>query len=208
MDARPREKIAVKAADAGEALNEVQEKSGGSAKHVALVIATLAALLAIVEVSGGNAEQHAQKSNVDSANLWAFYQAKTIRQTVVRTTAEQLALELPTLTAPDRVEAAQKQLQAWRATVERYESEPSLDGGEGRRELMARARAAEEVRDQALAKDDLFDFASAALQLAIVLASASVVIGIAWLAWLANGMGFVGFALALLGWFAPTPLAL
>jgi Domain of unknown function (DUF4337) len=47
---------------------------------------------------------------------------------------------------------------------------------------MARARAAEEVRDQALAKDDLFDFASAALQLAIVLASASVVIGIAWLA--------------------------
>jgi Domain of unknown function (DUF4337) len=79
MDARPREKIAVKAADAGEALNEVQEKSGGSAKRVALVIATLAALLAIVEVSGGNAEQHAQKSNVDSANLWAFYQAKTIR---------------------------------------------------------------------------------------------------------------------------------
>ncbi len=41
--------------------------------------------------------------------------------------------------------------------MERYESEPSLDGGEGRRELMARARAAEEVRDQALAKDDLFD---------------------------------------------------
>ena len=73
---------------------------------------------------------------------------------------------------------------------------------------MARVSADEESREQAVAKDDLFDFASAALQLAIVLASASVVIGIAWLAWLANGIGVVGFAFALLGWFAPALFAL
>ncbi len=197
----------MKAAEASESLTEVQERGGASAKKVALLIATLAALLAVVEVSGGNAEQDAQKSNVDASNLWAFYQAKTIRQTTVRTAAEQLALEIPGLPA-ERAEAANKQLQAWRATAERYESEPGPNGGEGRRELMARAKAAEEFRDRALAKDDLFDFASAALQLAIVLASASVVIGIAWLAYLAGGVGLIGFGLALLGWFAPMLITL
>lgn len=194
----------MKASDASDTLSEVHERSGGSAKRIALLIAAIAALLSIVEVSGGNAEQDAQKSNVDASNLWSFYQAKTIRQTTLRTAAEQLALEMPALAAPDRLEAAQKQLQAWRATAERYETEPGPNGGEGRRELMARAKAAEEIRDRALAKDDLFDFASAALQLAIVLASASVVIGIAWLAWLASGIGLVGLAFAMLGWFAPT----
>ena len=68
---------------------------------------------------------------------------------------------------------------------------------------MVRAKAAEEIRDRALAKDDLFDFASAGLQLAIVLASASVVIGITWLAYLAGGVGIIGIVFALLGWFAP-----
>jgi hypothetical protein len=194
----------VKASDASETLEDVRERAGPGAKNIALMIAAFAALLAFVEVSGGNAEQDAQKSNVDSANLWAFYQAKTIRQTVVRTAAEQLALELPMISAPERAEAAQRQLETWRATAERYESEPSPQGGEGRRELMARAKAAEEMRDRALAQDDMFDYASAALQLAIVLASASIIISIGWLSWLAAGVGFLGFGLALLGWFAPT----
>jgi Domain of unknown function (DUF4337) len=196
----------VKASDASETLEDVMERAGPRAKSIALMIAALAALLAVVEVSGGNAEQDAQKSNVDSANLWAFYQAKTIRQTVLRTAAEELALELPMMSAQDRAAAAQKQLDAWRATAERYESEPTPEGGEGRRELMARAKAAEETRDRALAQDDMFDYASAALQLAIVLASASIVISIGWLSWLAAGIGILGFALAVLGWFAPTML--
>lgn len=197
----------MKASDANDTMNDVHERGGASARRVALLIAALAALLAIVEVSGGNAEQDASKSNVDASNLWAFYQAKTVRQTTVRTAAEQLALEIPGL-PPERAEAAQRQLEAWRAAAERYESEPGPTGGEGRRELVARAKAAEGVRDLALAKDDLFDFASASLQLAIVLASASVIIGITWLAYLAGGLGLIGFAIALLGWFAPTLIAL
>ena len=197
----------MKATDASETLNEISERGGNSAKFIALGIAVLAALLAFVEVTGGNAEQDAQKSNLDAASLWAFYQAKTIRQTTVRTAAEQVALELPSL-PPERAEAVQKQLQAWRATADRYESEPGPNGGEGRRELMARAKAAEAIRDQALVKDDLFDYASAALQLAIVLASASVVIGVTWLAYLAGIVGLTGFAFALLGWFAPTLITL
>jgi hypothetical protein len=66
----------VKATDASETLNEISERGGNSAKFIALGIAVLAALLAFVEVSGGNAEQDAQKSNLDAANLWAFYQRR------------------------------------------------------------------------------------------------------------------------------------
>jgi hypothetical protein len=54
----------------------------------------------------------------------------------------------------------------------------------------------------------MLDIASAALQLAIVLASASVVIGIVWLAWAGGSLGLVGLIFALLGWLAPTLIPL
>jgi len=42
-----------------------------------------------------------------------------------------------------------------------------------------------------------------AVLLAIVLASASVITGVTLLAWAAGGLGLLGTALSLLGWFAP-----
>ena len=186
------------AREAGETISEVSERGG---RYVALLIAILAAVLALVEVSGGNAEQEANKSNVDAANLWAFYQAKTIRRSNLQQLAEFVELELPDM-PPERAERARKRLEAWKATAERYETEPSTN--EGRRELVVRAKAAEATRDKALAADDMFDFATAALQLAIVLASASIVIGILWLTWLAGVFGIVGVVFAMLGWLAPT----
>ena len=187
--------------DARDAQETMSEIGGRGAKRVALLIAILAALLAVVETSGGNAEQDAMKSNIDAANLWAFYQAKTIRQTAVRTAAEMLELELAGW-PPERQPTAVNRLQLWRAAADRYETEPSTS--EGRKELAARAKAAEAVRDQALAADNMFDASSASLQLAIVLASASVVVGIVWLAWIGAAMGLVGLAFAVLGWVAPT----
>jgi hypothetical protein len=48
---------------------EVAERGGRS---VALLISNLAAMLALVEVSGGDAEQDAATNNGTAANLWAF----------------------------------------------------------------------------------------------------------------------------------------
>lgn len=187
---------------ARDTMEEVREKGG---RYAALMIAALAAFLAIVEVSGGNAEQDATKSNIDAANLWAFFQAKTIRRSNLQQLVELVELDLPDL-PPDRAERTRKRLEAWRATADRLESEPATN--EGRKELAVRAKAAEEVRDRALAEDNMFDYASAALQLAIVLASASIVIGIAWLMWLAGGFGLIGIGFAVLGWVAPALLPL
>jgi Domain of unknown function (DUF4337) len=191
------------AEDAKETIDEVQERGG--AKYIALLIAVLAALLAVVEMTGDNAKQEATKNNIDAANLWAFYQAKTARETTLTIAAERLDLDMAAM-PPQQAEAARKQLEAWRATIGRYESEPATN--DGRKELAGRARASEAARDNALAADNMLDFGSAALQIAIVLASASVVLGIGWLAFAGAGLGLIGLGFALFGWFAPTLIAL
>lgn len=89
-----------------------------------------------------------------------------------------------------------------RATAERYETEPSTN--EGRKELIARAKNAEGQRDRALSAYHLYEYGAAGLQLAIVLASASLIAVVAWLTWLGGALGAVGLAFALLGWLAPT----
>jgi Domain of unknown function (DUF4337) len=108
--------------------------------------------------------------------------------------------------SPERAERSRRQVATWRATIDRWESEPPTQ--EGRKELIVRAKAVERERDTALAADNMFDFASASLQLAIVLASAAIVIGTAWLAWVAGGVGIVGIGFAALGGFAPTLITL
>src|SRR3954468_737322 len=90
--ARPRawatqEAPMVDARDTADTLAEMKERG---ARRIALLIAALAALLAIVQTIGDNAAKDAVKYNIDASNLWSFYQAKTIRQTSVRTAAELL----------------------------------------------------------------------------------------------------------------------
>jgi hypothetical protein len=187
----------MKASEAHEHIEETLE--GYRNRRVAILIAVLAAMLALAEMGGGQAKQDSLNANIEASNLWSFFQAKTIRQTMLRTSAELVEL-LPA--AADRTEAFAKRLEAWKSTVARYESEP--DTGEGRRELMARAKAAEAQRDHALAADHVFELASGALQLGIVLASAAVITGALWLAFTAAGLGVVGAAFIVIGWTAPT----
>lgn len=173
-------------------------------KGVAILISILAALLAVCEMGGKNAQNVALISNQDASNLWAFFQAKTIRMTTVRAAAESLDAVGVEGLPPAQKEKIAKQIAAWRATASRYDSEP--DTGEGRKELAARAKAAEAKRDRALSAYHNFEYGSAAFQIAIVLASASIITGVVALAYVAGGLGAVGVALALLGWFAPTLL--
>ena len=59
-----------------------------SHKKVALLIAVLALILAFAETLAKGAQTTALSTNIEAANLWAFFQAKTIRMTAVRTAAE------------------------------------------------------------------------------------------------------------------------
>jgi hypothetical protein len=192
--------------------HETQEKiheAGDRNKGVAILITILAALLAVAEMGGKSAQTEAVVRNIEAANLWAFYQAKTIRQTALRTAAEALqavGAGAPEGSAEPSRDGAAQQIARWRETAERYDTEPSTQ--EGRRELTARAQAAETTRDRLLAAYHEFEYASAAFQLAIVLASASVITGVLALAFLGAGLGVFGTALAILAWWNPGLLQL
>jgi hypothetical protein len=177
------------------------EHASHSNKKIAMLIAVLALGLAISETLGKSAQTNALTDNIRASDTWSFFQAKTIRQTVLRTAADATAIELPAVTNDEVKAAMNKQIDAWKRTVARYESEPETN--EGRKELMARARAAERDRDLALAKYHQYEFSSAAYQIGIVLASSAVITGILALAYAAGALGIFGLIFTGLGLFAP-----
>ncbi len=176
-----------------------------SNKKIALLIALLALVLAISETLGKSAQTAALSYNIEASNLWAFFQAKTIRMTTVRIAAEQAQLDAAAAAGEARG-AYDKQIDAWKKTAARYDSEPETN--EGRKELAARAKAAEEKRDRSLAAYHQFEIASGAVQVGIVLASAAIITGVMALKWLGAALGVVGLAFTLIGQFAPTAVHL
>jgi len=177
-----------------------------SNKKVALLISILALALALSETLGKSAQTGALSYNVEASNLWTFFQAKTIRGTTLRTAAEALEAEMAGVSRPEQRDAMQRRIADWKANAARYESEPQTQ--EGRKELAARARAAESRRDRSLAAYHHYELASAALQIAIVLASAEIITGVVLLTWVAGGLGVLGIAFCALGFFAPTAVHL
>ncbi|MEO0034916.1 MAG: hypothetical protein RLZZ501_939 [Pseudomonadota bacterium] len=200
--------------EAHETHEKIHEAAHGHGEHgagdkvslnrkIAVGISILAAALAIVEAAGKSAQNNSISANIEAANLWSFFQAKTIRMTTMETAADAVeglttGAGLPEATG----EAVAKKVADWRATAQRYRSEPET--GEGRKELAARAKAAEETRDHALASYHLYEYGAAALQIAIVLCSAATVTGATVLALGAGGLGLVGVGFGLLAYLAPT----
>lgn len=173
---------------------------GGDHKGIALLISVLALFLALAETGAKSSQTEALSRNVEASNLWAFFQARTIRQTTVRTAAEEAALDLPAV-EDDRRALIQRQIESWNGAVARWESEPST--GEGRQELAARAREAERRREHAMAAYHHYEIGSAAFQVAIVLASASIITAVPALAIAGGVLGAVGLVLTGIGFLAP-----
>jgi hypothetical protein len=94
-----------------------------------------------------------------------------------------------------------KQIEAWRATVARYESDPKEK--DGRKELREMAKQYEHERDVKLASYHHYETASAALQIGIVMASAAVITGMNVLAFAAGGLGILGLVFMAIGLWAP-----
>jgi hypothetical protein len=170
-------------------------------KRIALVIAILALFLSFSETLGKGAQNEATNLNIRASDLYAFFQAKTIRMTTLTTAAEELAVTAQSIGDGAAKDSAQKQIEAWKKTAERYDSDEKSH--EGRKELIERAKSTEEERDVALAKYHHYELASAAFQIGIVLASATVITGMVALVWFGGVLGAIGVVLLLLGLMAP-----
>ena len=180
---------------------EQAEEASNENKKIALLIAVIALCLALSETLGKGAQTESISKNVQSSNLWAFFQAKSIRRTVVQTASEQAKLGLGAAGDEAAKAAVQKQIDEWQKTAERYRSDPK--SGEGQEQLSERAKHAEEERDLAEAKYHHYELASAAFQIGIVLASATIITGIIALAWISGLLTLAGIAFTALGLFMP-----
>ena len=154
------------------------------------VITVLAALLAINTLMGGSNSSRILNNTIDANNTWAFYQAKSIKQTLA-----EMALD-------DAVRAKDTAKQtALQAKIDRYESDPAT--GEGKKELMAKARQLEEGRAEAKNRSPWYTYAGSLLQIAIVLLTASILavnMNLFWASIVVGILGSVSMAEAVFLW--------
>jgi len=170
-------------------------------RFAAIYLGVIAMLLAITSLGGSNATKVMLNSNIQASDIYGYYQSKYIRQTVYQTTADELEAGL--LAQPDMAQAAKDKLgetiRRYRSRAERYESDPST--GEGKKELLAKAKEWEARRDHAAERDPNFDFAEALFQIAIVIGSVSIVAASRSLIKLSGGLAIVASLLMINGFF-------
>src|SRR6201991_2990024 len=188
---------------AHESMEQAEQAKEASSENrkIALLIAVIALFLSLSETLGKGAQTESISKNVEASNLWAFFQAKSIRRTVVQSVSEHAKLSLGLAGDEAQKAALAKQIENWQKTAARYRSEPET--GEGSEQLAARAKHAEHERDLALAKYHHYEVASAAFQIAIVLASATIITGMIALAWVSGLLALAGIGFTLIGLFAP-----
>jgi hypothetical protein len=139
----------MKAEDAAEQMD--QERTDDMfKKRAAVTIAFFAMLLAITGLGGNNATKEAINENIQASNAFNFFQAKNLRQTTLLLAANEFELGwVNDASVSDSAKTALRdKLADYRKTIARYESEPET--GEGKKELLAKAREHEQKRDRAL----------------------------------------------------------
>jgi hypothetical protein len=125
------------------------------------VITVIAALLAINTLMGGSNSSKVLNNTIDANNTWAFYQAKSIKQTLAEQSYEDAVRNKDT-----------KKADTYKSKMDRYESDPKT--GEGKRELFEKARKLEADRSVAKSRSPWYTYAGSLLQIAIVLLTASI----------------------------------
>ena len=134
------------------------------------VIVVMAALLAINTYMGNGNSSRILNDTIEANNTWAFYQAKSIKGTLAEMARKDV----------NKVHALSKK-------IARYESDPAT--GEGKKELMAKARALEADRAVAKQRSPWYTYAGSLFQIAIVLLTASILSVKNSLYWASIGVG-------------------
>jgi hypothetical protein len=175
---------------AHETIEEHASHSDPWARGVAVLVSVLAAVLAITEIGGKKAQNAYLTHHVALSNDWAFYQAKNLRS-VVRTSEADLLASLPNAADP----AVQVRIKEAKDYAARMRDDP--EGGEGMKQLAVTAKDQEAARDAAEHRYHSFEYVAGALQIAIVLASVSVVTRTRALTFGAAAIGAIATAVSL-----------
>jgi hypothetical protein len=152
-------------------------------RTVAASVAIIAALLAIVSVVGQHFNTEELLREQESADQWAFAQAKDIRRY-----SAQIAQDTLTASKADRV------------LVQRYANEGARYDKE-RREIQQQARELHGESEKSGRRANRFHFAEVLLEIAIVLSSLAILSKSLYFFWIGTGASLAGVLLALTAFF-------
>jgi hypothetical protein len=153
---------------AHETIHEHASHTDPWARRVAVLVAILAAALAITEIGGSAAQNAYLTHHVELSNEWAFFQAKNMRAVILTSEADVLA-SLPNAQDP----AIQARIKDAQANASRMHDDAR--GGDGMKQLQETAHALEVERDEAFHRYHKYEYGVGALEIAIVLASVSLI---------------------------------
>jgi hypothetical protein len=146
------------------------------------VITVIAAMLAVNTYIANGLSSEVLTNTIKANDTWNFYQSKSIKQTIAENARDDALARRDV-----------KKVTELTARIDRYESDPVT--GEGKQQLMARARSLESQRDEAKKHSPWLTFAGSALQLSIVLLSASILAVSMGMFYASIGVGLIGAVL-------------
>jgi hypothetical protein len=150
--------------------HELEERRDKAfSRRVALTTAVYAVILAIAALGGSNAMKEMLLSQQEATNQWAYYQAKVVREHLNR--GHKLMVEVQ-LADPSRLPEAERG--KYEALMKRYADEEKRMNAD-KKDIEQVARRHEAERDTNQARDPYFDYAEVLLQIAIVMASVSII---------------------------------
>ena len=149
----------------------------------AMIISIFAAIFSINAFIGSQLSSSVLNNTIKANDIYSFYQAKSMKQTMTEFAQEDA------LRAGDKKRADELQIR-----IDRYETDPA--SGEGKRELLAKAKATEEIRDHAKKQSPWIGIAGSVMQIAIVLLTASILSSGMLMFW--AGLGAMGVALVIM----------
>jgi hypothetical protein len=143
--------------------------------RIALIVAFTATFMALCNVKGGNISQAMAHTQAESIDAWAFFQAKSTKQTIAENTLEILRVQKG---------VSQDLIHKYEEKVERYEKEKT--------ELKTKAESLQAEYERLNVFDDLFDVTEALLSIAIALFGVTALTQKRWLFSFASSVSVVG----------------
>ena len=172
---------------------EHQAQAGGLGQRIAIFTAVLATIGAIVSFLGGHTQNEALYykneavlRKTQASNQWNYYQAKSMKQNLA---------EFAAGLASDSAKG-----ERYAAEARRY-SEEKKDIQREAEKLEAESRAFNERAEHALHPHEKLAISMTLLQIAIALASITVLTKKDWLLWGAGASALAGVAVGVVAWF-------
>ena len=160
---------------------------------VAALVAVTATCMALGNVKDGNVVQGMQQAQASGIDAWSYFQAKSTREHLAESMADQLAIQRdtwPGMTSEARAEI-DKKISELRSKAASYDAE--------KLRIKEQAEGYQKEYDRLNLHDDQFDMSDAALSIAIALFGISALTQKRWLLVMAGCLAALGILFGVAG---------